>query len=110
MKIGGRTMPFCGGGHLRFFPLRLIRFGFNQNLDAGRPCMSYIHPREIDREQPRMDLPPVKYFKYYFGISSAKPKLQAIMSIYMFDTISAAMERVRDLKQFKLEGGAIVPS
>src|SRR5579863_4223694 len=46
--FAGTPMCFFGGGYLRLFPYWLIRKKAQQVLDAGRPVVFYIHPREID--------------------------------------------------------------
>jgi hypothetical protein len=104
MQIAGRTMPFSGGGYLRLFPMRLVHAGFRQNHRAGRPGMAYIHPREINVNQPRLKLPLGKYFKYYVGLRSCERKLRDILHAYRFSTISAVMANQMDMPRFRLDG------
>ncbi|MEN8219633.1 MAG: polysaccharide deacetylase family protein [Pseudomonadota bacterium] len=97
MNIFGKLIPFSGGGYLRLLLLSLIYHGFSQNHKMGRPCMTYIHPREIDKGQPRLKLPLQKYFKYYFGINSTQEKLRSLLKKYKFGTISQTMEQMEKL-------------
>ncbi len=60
MTAFGKRVPFSGGGYLRLFNLPIIRYGFRQNHRAGRPVMTYIHPREINPRQPKLQLPALK--------------------------------------------------
>jgi polysaccharide deacetylase family protein (PEP-CTERM system associated) len=107
MQIAGRTIPFSGGGYLRLFPLPLIRRGYDQNHRDGRPGMSYIHPREINSDQPRLKLPWKKYFKYYVGIDSALEKLRRVLEAYPFTTIAEVVASLGELEEYELKDGEI---
>ena len=45
-----------GGGYLRLAPWPLIRRRAERILRAGRPVVFYLHPREIDPDQPRLPM------------------------------------------------------
>lgn len=109
MSVLGKTVPFSGGGYLRLFPLSLLHAGFRQNIKAGRACMTYIHPRETNFEQPRLRLPLYKYFKYYVGIKSAKKKLTALLEAYSFSTVQQVVASVSDWPEYELVNGNIQP-
>jgi polysaccharide deacetylase family protein (PEP-CTERM system associated) len=109
MDFLGRTTPFSGGGYLRLFPMALVRAGYRQNHRAGRPGMSYIHPREIDPDQPRLKLPWKKYFKYYVGIKGCEAKLRSVLNTYRFTTIAEVIASVRRWPEYELADGDIRP-
>jgi peptidoglycan-N-acetylglucosamine deacetylase len=109
VNIAGKTIPFSGGGYLRLFPLSLMHLGFHQNIAAARPCMVYIHPRETNVQQPRLDLPRFKYFKYYVGLKSARNKLAALLSSYQFGTVSDVLETVSHWPEYRLDDRSIEP-
>jgi hypothetical protein len=77
--------------------------------------MSYIHPREIDPEQPRLKLPWKKGFKYYVGIKGCEAKLREVLRTYRFTTITETLKSVRDWPAYDLvlrgeRDGDIVPA
>jgi|GEM_PF-275285 len=114
MDILGRTIPFSGGGYLRLFPMSVVRAGYRQNHRAGRPGMSYIHPREIDPAQPRLKLPWKKYFKYYVGIKGCEDKLRQTLKSFRFTTIDEVLRSVKTWPEYDLtvrgeRDGDIVP-
>jgi polysaccharide deacetylase family protein (PEP-CTERM system associated) len=84
MRCLGKTFPFSGGGYLRLFPMSLIRYGFRQNHRRGLPVMAYIHPREINPNQPRMPLPFRKRFKYYINLAQTRNKLRTLLREFRF--------------------------
>ena len=52
----------------------------------------YIHPREIDANQPRMKMRPFKKFKTYFNLKSTEKKLQKIMRDNEFTSFSDVVD------------------
>lgn len=84
--LGSVRTPYAGGGYLRLFPLGLISGAISLDNALGRPTNIYVHPREIDPEQPRMDLPFKRRFKYYVGLDSTLGKLQKLIRRHSFTT------------------------
>jgi polysaccharide deacetylase family protein (PEP-CTERM system associated) len=78
-KLFGVRTAFCGGGFFRFFPYWLIRREIRRLNAAGRPAVVYIHPRDLEPEQPRMRLEPVNGFLYRWGLGAAMGKFQELM-------------------------------
>jgi polysaccharide deacetylase family protein (PEP-CTERM system associated) len=79
VRIFGRPMCFFGGGYLRLFPYHLIRSMGRRALNEGRPIIFYVHPREIDPDQPRMPLSRRRKFTCYVNLRSTRPKIKRIL-------------------------------
>ena len=107
MNVAGRIIPFSGGGYLRLFPASVIKAGYRQNHRMGRPGMSYIHPREINPEQPRLRLPVLKRFKYYVNVHSTEDKLRNLLTSFRFSTLSDSITEVKDWPTFEWVEGEI---
>ncbi len=82
--VGPIRIPYAGGGYVRLFPWSLLRFAIGTDNSRGRPTNIYLHPREIDVEQPRMELSKLRAFKYYVGLASTEDKLRKMMKQYRF--------------------------
>ena len=82
--LGSWRRPYAGGGYLRLFPYGLVKAGIALEEGAGRPANLYVHPREIDPEQPRMPLPWKRRFKYYIGLRGLEAKLERLLTEYRF--------------------------
>src|SRR5664279_3104104 len=53
--VAGTNVPVGGGAYLRLFPLTMFRNGLRHINDVeASPAMLYLHPWEIDPEQPRL--------------------------------------------------------
>jgi polysaccharide deacetylase family protein (PEP-CTERM system associated) len=73
-------LPYGGGGYLRLFPYPLLRAAIGLERARHRPTNLYVHPREIDPDQPRMNLPRLRRFKYYVGLAGTERKLRRLLS------------------------------
>jgi len=109
MSVFGRRVPFSGGGYLRLFTRPVIRYGFRQNHSQGRPVMTYIHPREIDPQQPRLQLPRLKSFKYYVNIATAEEKLRWLLKTYRFGTVADVLSTIDKFDEYQLVNGNVIP-
>jgi polysaccharide deacetylase family protein (PEP-CTERM system associated) len=81
--VGGMRVPYAGGGYLRLFPLSFLRLAIGIDNSAGRLTNVYVHPREIDIGQPRMEInSALRKFKYYVGLGSTEAKLRKMLARY----------------------------
>jgi hypothetical protein len=54
----------------------VIRWGVRRVARERRPIIVYVHPREIDPNQPRLNLSLRRRFKTYANLSSTLSKLE----------------------------------
>jgi len=86
--IGKFPIPI-GGGYFRFFPLSFTRFAINQVRKKTGPAMFYIHPWEIDPDQPRIQGVSRKCrFRHYVGLKQTEAKLHCLLKNFVFSPIS----------------------
>ena len=89
----GTPMCFFGGGYLRLFPYRLVRAMGRRALKEGRPIVFYIHPREIDPDQPRMPLSARRKFTCYVNLRSTRPKIEQILRDFQVSSFDGHMSK-----------------
>lgn len=75
----GRRIPFSGGFYLRVCPSWLISTLATRLDKAGEPVMYYIHPRELDPDQPRLELSVTNRIIHYAGLRGTKAKVERIL-------------------------------
>jgi polysaccharide deacetylase family protein (PEP-CTERM system associated) len=86
-KIAGKSIVFSGGGYFRLFPYPMIKY-YTKKSDY---VMSYLHPRDLDAEQPVIkDLPLKRKFKSYVGLNTAAGKFEKWLSDFEFTDIQTA--------------------
>jgi len=95
LVVLGRRVPVGGGGYLRLFPLALLRRGLDQQADWGWPGCVYLHPWEVDPEQPRQALRGLRRFRHYVNLGSTLRKLDRLLQSHRFAGISEAMRGAR---------------
>ena len=57
LRMLNRNIPACGGAYFRLLPYTLTRRCIDRLNRMQRPAVFYIHPWELDPDQPRIDLP-----------------------------------------------------
>lgn len=94
-EVLGKRLCFFGGGYLRLFPYPLVRRMSKSVLDAGRPVIFYVHPREIDPDHPRLPMSLPRRFKSYVNLRSTEQKIRRILSEFSVTTFHDYMSRHR---------------
>ena len=87
VRLLGANFAMCGGGYLRVYPFKLIRWAITHVNKRGYPAMVYFHPWELDPEQPRMKLKGRSRFKHYINLSRHTDKLRKLLSEQDFSNI-----------------------
>jgi len=79
-RVLGRNVPFGGGFYLRALPSWMTERLVQRTQAQGRNVMLYVHPWELDVDQPR-DLPYglLGRFIHYHGIHGTEAKLRSIL-------------------------------
>ena len=90
-RAAGRPMYFFGGGYLRFFPYALIKRKVKEVLAENRPAIIYLHPREIDPQQPRLPMSRKRNFMTYVGLRTTEPKMHALFRDFTFTTFAGML-------------------
>jgi polysaccharide deacetylase family protein (PEP-CTERM system associated) len=76
VRIGGKVVPWGGGGYFRLFPLKLFKQGVQSILKKQGAYLFYMHPWEIDPEQPHVKEAPFFYrLRHYVNMKSTFSKL-----------------------------------
>jgi polysaccharide deacetylase family protein (PEP-CTERM system associated) len=87
----GRSWPFAGGGYFRLYPYSLIRAGLRHINAAHRvPAVIYLHPWEIEPDQPRLAASFAARFKHYVGLRTFEAKLTRLLCDFTFGPASQA--------------------
>ncbi len=97
VRWAGCTLPIGGGGYLRLYPLWLTCRGLARiNRRAGAPFLVYVHPWELDPDQPRLIGGSVaSRFRHYVNLRGTERKLDALLSRFRFAPLGHVVERHR---------------
>jgi polysaccharide deacetylase family protein (PEP-CTERM system associated) len=82
------NMPVGGGAYFRVWPYAVTKWAFRQINRQGRPGVFYIHPWELDPEQPKIELPMRLSLTHYHRLSSTENKLNNLLDDFQFSSMS----------------------
>jgi polysaccharide deacetylase family protein (PEP-CTERM system associated) len=98
---GPFRIPAAGGGYLRQFPLSVVQRAFREHDVQGVPGVFYIHPWELDAEQPRIRVGPLSHIRHYRGLKSTQARLARLLSEFRFTSIAARLAEGRSRLQIE---------
>ena len=85
--VMGMRLPVAGGGYFRLYPYALTRGGLRHvNNGSGKPFIFYLHPWEIDDQQPRVKAGLLSTFRHYNNLDRCEPRLRRLMGDFSFGT------------------------
>ena len=87
LRLLGARVPASGGAYLRHFPLWVISRAFEQSAEDGVPAMLYVHPWEVDPDQPRIPVPAITRFRHYGGIGRTLLRLDRMLRAFKFGPV-----------------------
>jgi polysaccharide deacetylase family protein (PEP-CTERM system associated) len=80
LKIGNQIVPWGGGGYFRLIPLLLFKKGVEKILKKHGAYLFYLHPWEIDSDQPKVEGIKILYkFRQYINISKTVDKFSNLL-------------------------------
>ncbi len=87
LSLLSRKLPCGGGGYFRLYPYALSRWAMRRvNRKDRRPCVFYLHPWEIDPDQPRMpNLSPKTRFRHYLNLRRMEDRLHRLLRDFTWD-------------------------
>lgn len=91
MRVAGVNVPAGGGAYFRLFPYALVRAALRQSQRRGVPGTFYVHPWELDPEQPRLDVSWLTRMRHYSGLHRTKDRLERLLQEFQFQPIAATI-------------------
>lgn len=95
-KLLGYTLPAAGGGYFRLYPYALSQWLFANAAEGNRtPVIFYLHPWEIDPDQPRVPgASLLSRFRHYNNLERCLPRLKKLIATFPFGTVSESLRSV----------------
>jgi polysaccharide deacetylase family protein (PEP-CTERM system associated) len=99
-SFGGVRVPVSGGGYFRLLPYAVTRAGLKQiNERTGQPFTFYLHPWEVDPEQPRLKVKAFSRFRHYNNLHKCEGRLRRLLGEFQFSTMRDVLESRGMLKK-----------
>jgi polysaccharide deacetylase family protein (PEP-CTERM system associated) len=91
----GRNFPTGGGGFFRLYPYCLTRYMLQSINREQTPFTFYIHPWEVDPNQPRISGASFKSrFRHYVNLRTTYSKLERLVTDFQFQSLGKQFETI----------------
>jgi polysaccharide deacetylase family protein (PEP-CTERM system associated) len=91
-RIARLNIPISGGGYFRLFPYRFTSSLLRRINLAQQPFVFYIHPWELDPEQPRLDVSTrAMRFRHYVNLHSTEAKFRRLLTQFSFGRLDEVL-------------------
>jgi polysaccharide deacetylase family protein (PEP-CTERM system associated) len=90
VELLGQHFPCAGGGYFRLLPYPVFRSALRRVNAEGIPAVFYMHPWEIDPDQPHIKAPWRSRFRHYTNLHRTAGRLDRLVRDFRW----ASMEEV----------------
>lgn len=92
VRCARMNLPVAGGGYFRLLPYTWTRWGITRlNRVEGQPAVFYLHPWEIDPQQPRLPAEWLTRLRHYSNLHRTEARLRRLLRDFSFDSIRSAL-------------------
>jgi polysaccharide deacetylase family protein (PEP-CTERM system associated) len=92
VRVAGTNFPVAGGGYFRLLPYGWTRWGIARlNRVERRPAIFYVHPWEIDPQQPQLPGSPLSVFRHYTNLDKTEGRLIRLMAEFRFGPLGEVL-------------------
>lgn len=94
LRVGPLTLPLAGGAYLRFLPAPFFRRAFARIVASGEPTVLYVHPWEIDPDQPRQQMGWRVRINHYHNLDRTEERLLRLLEQFRFGPLGEVLGRL----------------
>jgi len=88
VRWGRVNLPVAGGGYFRLLPYWWTHWGIARlNRLERQPAIFYLHPWEIDPDQPRFAVPAATRIRHYANLGKTEGRLRQLLRDFDFSTV-----------------------
>jgi polysaccharide deacetylase family protein (PEP-CTERM system associated) len=111
LALGENRSPMSGGAYLRILPYWYMRWGFRfVNRRENQPFCLYLHPWELDPQQPRMSGRLTSRIRHYIGLRGTRSKLVRLLKDFEYQRMGTMIDALRsDLAVISLDNLSLTP-
>jgi hypothetical protein len=91
LRRAGWNLPAAGGAYFRILPYALTRAAFEDCEREGVSGMFYVHPWEVDPDQPRIRAPLGARLRHYTGLRRTMDRLDRLLGRFRFTSVAETL-------------------
>jgi polysaccharide deacetylase family protein (PEP-CTERM system associated) len=94
LRILGTNIPVAGGGYFRLYPYKMTAWAVHHlNQHEGQPAMVYLHPWELDPDQPRISGSWLSRFRQYQNLHTTETKCLRLLDDFSWGPMEEAFPK-----------------
>ncbi len=98
-RLLNRNVGYSGGFYFRFFPSWLIKQAIRKANREGSPSIVYLHPREVNPNEPQLQLPVKEHFIHYYNVGGTRHKLEDVLGSFSFTSIAEHLRQIYGVRR-----------
>ncbi|MCW9024274.1 MAG: DUF3473 domain-containing protein [Gammaproteobacteria bacterium] len=90
----GYKLPVAGGGYFRLYPYFFSKFALRRiNRKELEAFIFYLHPWEVDPDQPKIKTNMLSRFRHYNNLSKCEQRLERLLKDFSFTTVKDILQK-----------------
>ncbi len=89
--FAGIPIPAAGGAYFRTLPYVVAERTFSHFASRGSPACFYVHPWELDPDQPRISVDWITRRRHYGGLARMQEKMHRLLEDFPFTSIAMGL-------------------
>lgn len=86
------NLPIGGGGYLRIYPFWLTQWGLRRiNRRERQPAIVYVHPWEVDPDQPKVRAPRLSRWRHYANLETTAHRIEQLLREFRFAPVRTVL-------------------
>ena len=85
--VFGYRLPIGGGGYFRIYPYTFSRMALNSVNKKQQPFIFYLHPWEVDPQQPKIKTNWLSKFRHYNNLAKCEQRLDNSLRDFRLSTV-----------------------
>jgi polysaccharide deacetylase family protein (PEP-CTERM system associated) len=91
----GYRLPVGGGGYFRIYPYAFSRMALSSiNRQSRQPFIFYLHPWEVDPDQPKIKTNWLSKFRHYNNLDKCESRLKRLLKDFKFSTVKDVLTNI----------------
>ena len=109
-RVGNVNLPVSGGGYFRLYPFSFTARCLRKINRTGQPFMFYVHPWELDPDQPRLHAGSrLSRWRHRVNLATTEAKLDRLLARFRFGTVSQAIAAEAQSDRARHMHGVLAP-
>lgn len=97
VRMAGLNWPLGGGGYLRLLPMSYTSWAIRRlHRQDKQPFILYVHPWELDTDQPRLNGGWKSNLRHYTGLAGMEARLEVLLGRSQFEPLKNLVNRLRN--------------